>query len=72
LFIIDDTISDDLAERFKLYCTAFYQGLPVKLVKPGQKIKEVQRNGKSVVKHTMPANFLEQHNISTREHFGFY
>ena len=35
IFIIDDSINDELANLYLMYCQAFYSGLPVKLVKPG-------------------------------------
>lgn len=63
LFIIDDTINDELANLYLMYCKAFYYGLKVELIKPGSKIKEAQRNGKTIVKHKLPNNFLETHNI---------
>ena len=74
IFIIDDSINDELANLYLMYCQAFYSGLPVKLVKPGTQITETGRDGKTVVKHTMPENFLKHHNIEEREHpiFGMH
>ena len=60
-FVIDDTLSDEVIGKLILYCQAFFHGLKVELVKPGKKVKETQRNGKIVKKHTLPVNFLEHH-----------
>ena len=35
IFIIDNTISDELCDLYLQYCRAFYSGLPVKLIKQG-------------------------------------
>ena len=35
LFLIDDSLPFELAEMFKRYCEAFYYGVPVKLLRPG-------------------------------------
>lgn len=72
LFIVDDTIPAELAERFKRYTEAFYSGIPVKLLRAGDKMKETQRNGKTVVKATIPANFLEHHQVQARDNMGMY
>ena len=40
LFVIDNSIEDATLDKFKLYCEAFYHGLTIKMVKPGDKIQE--------------------------------
>ena len=65
LFIIDDSIDVETGEKFKRYCQAFYHGIQVKLVRPGDEIKQKLANGRTI-KKKLPTDYLSTHNITTR------
>ena len=45
IFILDDSIEDELTDKYLEYCKAFYHGLPIKMIKPGMDILEKQADG---------------------------
>eukprot|EP00354_Favella_ehrenbergii_P001636 CAMPEP_0170459582 /NCGR_PEP_ID=MMETSP0123-20130129/6222_1 /TAXON_ID=182087 /ORGANISM="Favella ehrenbergii, Strain Fehren 1" /LENGTH=80 /DNA_ID=CAMNT_0010724215 /DNA_START=304 /DNA_END=546 /DNA_ORIENTATION=- len=71
LAVLDESIDDRLAGKFQAYAEAFFHGVPVKLFRPGAKLKEKpSRNGKAVVKAIIPEDLLTEHEIPTRDYQG--
>ena len=67
IYFIDDSIPDELAQKFLKYCQAFYHGIPVKAIRAGDQIKKADSNGRKVVKAAVPDNFLEHFQVQSRQ-----
>lgn len=63
LFLIDDSISEDYQNKLLVVCKAYFTGIDVKLIRPGDSLFEKNRQGKNIAKHTLPADFITAHNV---------
>ena len=66
LFLIDDSITVETQNKLLVYCKAYFTGIEVQLIHPGDSLYEKNRQGKKTVKHTLPADFITTHNIASR------
>ena len=70
LFLIDDTIGEEMGKAMKLYCEAYFLGCTITLVRPGDKLTETTRGGAKKVKE-IPKDFVAAHEITVRKNmFG--
>ena len=71
LFMIDQTIDEETAERFKVYNEAYFHGAEVEIVKAGSKVAMTKtREGKVLTTKKVPADFLAEHKIANRMNGG--
>ena len=72
LFMIDQTIGEETAERFKVFNEAYFHGAEVEIVKPGSKIVMTRsRDGKALTTKNVPTDFLKAHKIDNRVNGGY-
>ena len=71
MVILDDEVSEDFAAKVHAYVAAFFHGVPVRLYRKGDKIKEkAERGNKVITKAVIPVDFMTQHEIPEREYQG--
>lgn len=70
LLLLDNMISRRAQSDIVSYCTAYFHGIPVKMVGAGSEILERLQNGEKQKKHTVPDDFVSHHNIYKRQHYG--
>ena len=66
LFIMDASISEELGEKLRTYCEAFFHGCKVKIARPGTTLTDAGRAGAKNTKK-IPEDFVKAHNITERE-----
>ena len=69
LFCLDGTIDEEISEKLKIYCEAFFYSCEIEVVHPGGQIVSKPKVGKPIVKKT-PMDFYEHHQITKRDNMG--
>ena len=69
LFCLDGTIDEEMGQKLKLYCEAYFWTCEVEVVHPGGSIVCRPKVGKPIVKKT-PKDFYGEHKITSRKNCG--
>ena len=65
LFIIDNSITEEIQDKLLRLATAQFHGMDVKLLKAGQKL--TYGSGRNKRSKKVPEDFIEAHNITRRQ-----